>query len=112
LHPQAPKIPTRRPSHQPDLNSPTSETSAESSSADAYSQLVSDISLSPLVDDASNGSVSRKIARKNSKNQSLVQKAKAMAASLPPEPPLLKKSKRTVFAKPSSKWLGSLGKRN
>ncbi|CAJ1918959.1 unnamed protein product [Cylindrotheca closterium] len=110
LNPQAPKIPTRRPSHQPDLNSPTSQTSAKSSSADAYSRLVSDIPLCPLVDD--DDDVPPTITSASQKNSNLVQQAQAMAVTLPSELPLIKKSKRAVFAKPSNKWLGSLGKRN
>lgn len=103
--PQAPKIPTRRPSKQPDLNSPVSNTCAKSSSKEAYSQLVENISLSPL-----------DVGRKNSPEKLiLAQQAQEMANSLQAEPPLSNNNpiKRGVFfPKPSSKWLGALGKRN
>ena len=46
------------------------------------------------------------------KKKTLAQHAQDMVDALPSEPPLANKSKRSVFPKPNSKWLGALGKRN
>jgi hypothetical protein len=90
-HPQAPKLPTRKPSTQPDMYSPAAPSACSTKSIQAYTKTMDDITLSPT--DRSSMSPERSIT--------------AVIA-----PPFLASPKRRVFFKPSGKWRRPLTKRS
>jgi hypothetical protein len=91
VHPKAPKMPTRRPSAQPDMYSPAASSPCSTKSIQAYTKIMDDISLSPT-------------DRSSMSPESFISPVIA--------PPFLASPKRRIFPKPSGKWRRPLTKRS